>query len=97
MSAESFQIGNSFLCLNVRLSTESCVILRHEGRFRDDYSIRETASILSQELVLSFGEIMQAMSAQGLSLDYFGIADQLPSDEAIRGLSLLLRFIPNHP
>ena len=40
------------LCLNVRLSTESYVILRYEGCFRDDYSIRETASILSEELVL---------------------------------------------
>jgi hypothetical protein len=43
---------NSFLCLNVRLSTECYVILRYEGCFRDDYSIRKQASILSEELVL---------------------------------------------
>jgi hypothetical protein len=29
--------------------------------------------------------------------DYFLFADQLPSDEAIRGLSVLLRFLANHP
>ena len=28
---------------------------------------------------------------------YFRIADQVPSDEAIRGLSVLLRFVTNHP
>ena len=40
------------LCLNVRFWTGSSGILRREGCFRDDYSIRETASILSEELVL---------------------------------------------
>ena len=40
------------LCLNVRFCTGSFGILRREGCFRDDYSIRETASILSEELVL---------------------------------------------
>jgi len=40
------------LCLNVRFWTGSFGILRREGCFRDDYSIRETASILSEELVL---------------------------------------------
>jgi len=40
------------LCLNVRFWTESFRILRREGCFGDDYSIRETASIPSEELVL---------------------------------------------
>ena len=60
---------NSFLCLNVRLSTECYVILRYEGCFRDDYSIRKT-SLDSFRGTCPAVEFTRAMSAQ-LSLGTF--------------------------
>ena len=56
------------LCLNVRFWTGSFGILRREGCFRDDYSIREKPRFFPRNS--SFGEIMRAMSAQ-LSLGEF--------------------------
>jgi hypothetical protein len=60
---------NSFLCLNVRRSTECYVIVRYEGCFRDDYSIRKT-SLDSFRGTCPSVEFTRAMSAQ-LSLGEF--------------------------